>query len=342
MRGIDRNYRWLVAITGVLVLSIALGGTAIAKKKKTTPKGWLGVYIQDVDKDAQEAWDLDTDEGIIISDIVEDSPAEEAGLEQGDVILEFDGKTVTSSSQLTRMIRRTKPDTEVKIEIIRDGESNELTVVLGERERDYTVILDDDDFFIDIPRVRIPKIEPFKGRTFSFYSSGARGQIGIQLHDLNEQLGEYFGVEDGQGVLVEKVLEDSPAEEAGINAGDVIIEINGEEVSDVDDVIDEISDLDEGDVAEITVLRKGSKKTFAVEIEEDDTRSDYRTIVRKYERATPRYRAYSLDKDELDDWREAQEELREALKELREELREALKETQEELWEAIEELRDAG
>ena len=194
------KHRWLLALIGVLVISVALGGTALAGKKKGEGKGWLGVYIQDIDEDAMEAWDLDTEDGVIVSDVVEDSPAEKAGLESGDVILKFNGKTATSSSRLTRMIRKLKPDTEVKVDIIRGGENKELTVTLGEREEDWAFLGEGDwTWHFDAPHITIPKIKPLKPPRFEFYGASARGWIGVQLRDLNDQLGEYFGVEDGEG-----------------------------------------------------------------------------------------------------------------------------------------------
>jgi len=341
MKRSNLRHRWLIMIAGILILAIALGGTALAKKKKGGEKGWLGVYIHDVDEEIMEAWDLDTDDGVIVDDIIDDSPAEEAGLEPGDIIIKFGGQTVTSSNRLTKMIRVTKPDTEVKIEILRDGEPQELTVILGERERDYAMYFNDDDYFVDIPRIRIPDIPSIPDlsriapHTYRFYGMGSRGRIGIQLHDLNEQLGEYFGITKGHGVLVEKVLDDSPAAKAGIKAGDVIVKIGGEEVLDADDVVDEISDLDEGDEIEITVLRKGSEQSFTVEIEEDGSWSDERRVViRKSGKTFPRVRHFTWEDEPEDDFEEVEEELREALEELREEL----KEVKEELQEVLEKL----
>jgi len=327
-----------VALIVLLTLLIAAGGTAIAGKKDKSGEGWLGVYIQDVDRDTQDAWDLPSDDGVIIDDVVDDSPAEDAGLETGDVVLKFDGKDVTSSSRFRRMIRNADPDTEVKLEIMRDGKSEELTVTIGEREEDYTWDWDDDDFHIDIPRIVIPNIPRIQTHSYRNYRSSSHGWIGVQLRDLNDQMGEYFGVEDGRGALIESVADDSPAEKAGLAAGDVIIKINDEKIYDVDDVVEEISDLDEGDEAKIIVLRKGSEKTFSVEVEENDDWSNDRVIIRHSSRSdrSPWVRGFSwLDEDD-------QEELEDELEEAMEELREELKDVKRELKEALEELEHGG
>jgi C-terminal processing protease CtpA/Prc len=348
MNGLYGKHRWLIVIVGLLVLAVAFGGTAIAGKKKSKDNGWLGVFIHEVDVDTQEAGDLETDDGIIIDDVINDSPAEEAGLEAGDIILKFDGKNVTSSNRLTRWIRRTKPDTEVKLDIIRDDEPLEITVTIGECEQDYQYFFsDDDDYYfhapdvripaiprIDMPRIDMPRIQVFGDDGGHYYFSGSRGRIGVQLRSLNQQLGEYFGVTDGEGALVEKVLDDSPAEEAGIKAGDVIIAIGGEDVEDVMDVIDEISDYDDGDEVEITVMRNGAEKKFTITIAEDEFDSKRRIIVDKNRRPTRSYRTLDWHDDAEDTYDDIREELREAMEELREEL----EEVREELKEALEEL----
>ncbi|MFC1475522.1 PDZ domain-containing protein [Candidatus Zixiibacteriota bacterium] len=342
---------WMVVVVGLLALAVAFGSTALAGKKKSNDDGWLGVFIHEVDEDTQEAQGLEADDGVIIDDVIEDSPAEKAGLESGDVILKFDGKEVTSSGRLTRWIRKTEPDTEVKLEIIRDGEPLEITATIGKHEGDYGYFFsdDDDDYHfrgprvfippidiphIEIPKIDIPRIEVFHDDGDNFYVSSSRGRIGVQLRGLNEQLGEYFGVADGEGALVEKVLEDSPAEDAGIKAGDVIVKIDGEDVGDVDDVVDEIRNFDEGDEVEITVIRNGAEKKFAVTIEEDEFDSKRRIIVDKYRRPTRSYQTLDWHDDAEDTYDEVREELREAMEELRQEM----EEVREELKEALEEL----
>jgi serine protease Do len=338
--------RWGIALAAVLVFALVYGGTAMAGKRYIKDEGWLGVFIQEVDEDIQEAWDLETDEGVIVDEVIEDSPAEKAGLKDGDVILKYNDQEVTSSGRLTRWIRKTKPETEVTLGIIRDGEPRELVATIEEREREYGYFSDDDDDEyslrvphpyippIDIPRIDIPRIRVFEDDGEHFLFLGSRGRIGLQLRELTEQLGEYFGVTDGEGALVEKVLEDSPAEKAGIKAGDVIVEIDGERIEDAGDVVEEISHFDEGDEIEITVLRQGDRREFAVEIEEDESSSKRHFLVDKYRKPSRSYRTLEWH-DEAD---EAYEEIRGELREAMEELREELEEVREELQEALEEL----
>ncbi len=349
------NRCWVIGLAGMMALLLAFGGSAMADKdkKESAEEGWLGIYIQNIDEDLQEAWDLPTDDGVIVSDVVKDSPAEKSGLEEGDVIVKYDGKTVTSTGRLTRMTRRSKPDTEVKLDILRDGKSQELTVTIGKREDDADFGNDDENMMFfgtprgHLPRIDMPRIPPPPDGRFSIpgvdvYRFGLRGRIGIQMSDLNKQLGDYFGVEDGKGVLIEKVLKDSPAEKADLRAGDVIIGIGGDEVYETEDIFDEIGDLDGGENVELTVLRKGTKKNVTVTLEDNEDwafpEDDERIIIRE-SRRIPRVRGYSwFDKDDTDIPAElgegAERELREAIEELRKDLREVkkeLRETQKEL-----------
>ncbi len=94
-----------------------------------------------------------------------------------------------------------------------------------------------------------------------------RGWLGVHIQDLNDQLREYFKVPSG-GALVTEVEEDSPAEEAGLRAGDVIVEVNGERIDDAEDLIDEISRMEKGETAKIKVIRDGKEKVLEAKIEE--------------------------------------------------------------------------
>ncbi len=120
------------------------------------------------------------------------------------------------------------------------------------------------------------------GNAFSVY--GGRGRMGVQLHELDEDLAPYFKVKEGEGVLVLKVFEDSPAEEAGIKAGDVIVKIGDEEIEEIDDVFEAINEVhveveEDDDEAEVdvtidmnvavTVMRNGKTKTFDIELDDD-------------------------------------------------------------------------
>jgi C-terminal processing protease CtpA/Prc len=215
-------------------------------------------------------------DGAFIDDIVYDSPADEAGIKGGDIIISFDGKEVLDVSDLRRLIRRTKPKTKVQIELIRDGKKKKVTAEIGRRKDGNNIRIYTDY----LPRVKV--------HNKSCYNYNPRGAyLGIHMEDMPDQLLEYFKAKFG--VLVTQVVEDSPAEKAGIKAGDVITEFRHREVEDVSDLQFLIAKRDPEDEVEIKVIRDGSEKTMKVKLGKqkdfykyDDNESGYIDAKKKY------------------------------------------------------------
>ncbi len=222
--------------------------------------GWLGVYSQTVDPDLKEAFHLESDYGVIINHVVDDSPADNAGLKQGDIIVSIDGTKLTGSDQLSEMIRKYQKGDQVKMKVLRKGKELTLTAAIGVR--------DDDDAVTMMGKGKSPKA--YKKSLSYFYdkSSFSNSYIGINLESLNAQLGEYFGVKDGEGALVTEVIDDSPARKAGLKAGDVIVSIDSEPVKSPSDIQKAIRKKDKGDKVTIGVLREKRNLEMAVEIDE--------------------------------------------------------------------------
>jgi serine protease Do len=248
-----------------LMLALVLaGGTLSAKpavKDKDSGKAFLGVYLQDLDRDTQEALELDSRQGALVEGVVEDGPAEKAGMRAEDVIIVFDGKKVSDSGDLREFISDRKAGDEVKVVVVRDGKERNLTVQLDKSQASWA----------DVERIEkmIPKMGD--SRTFSFSMPGFnRPRMGVQITDLSEQLGEYFGVADGEGALITEVVEESPAQKAGLQAGDVIVKIDNDDVENTSDVYAALEDFEGGEKVAVDVLRKGQKKSFAVELAEPE------------------------------------------------------------------------
>jgi C-terminal processing protease CtpA/Prc len=293
---------------------------ALKVYEESSKSGYLGVYLQSIDRDLKEALELESRKGALIAGVVDDSPADEAGLEEEDVVVEFDGKMVRNSSQLTRWIKKRSPGDKVDLVVIRDGKKQNIAVVLGKR-----------------PKSELRIVEPFlenlympKAGTYSLtYFSGSR--IGVKVQSLTEQLGEYFGVEDGQGALITEVEEDMPAEKAGLKAGDVIVEADGEDIDDTGDLVEVISEKEEGEKVQLTVMRDRSSRSFEVEVEKSKAWSssdwsDFATLkvftdkLQKPEKLWLQKESSELE-EEMEELREELEELKEELEELREKLR---------------------
>jgi len=243
------------ALAGVFVfLALVVFGPAAAKKYDSE-KAWIGVYTQTIDKDLQEAFDLEGDQGVVVVDVVDDSPADEAGLRRKDIITKFNGE----GDELADYVSDMKVGDKAEIVILRNGREKVLEVEVEQRPQSERPGSRSGSFFT------IPKIITH-GNSFSSYGNG---YIGVSIQDLSDQLGKYFGVEAGEGILITDVFEDSPAEKAGLKAGDVIVSVDDEAVVETDELRDIISEKEEGDTVTIGYLRKGNKEKAVVEVTEE-------------------------------------------------------------------------
>ena len=271
-----------VAIFGfVALLALTLSvGTATAGKGKQV---WLGVVPHDVDYELIDDYDLDVKYGVFVEHVFDDSPADEAGLEPEDVIILLDGNKITDSEDLYDILDEHQDGDRVVVTYLREGKQEEVSAELERARRkhvfyrgnhypgkyrhwdfdhDFDFDFDfDEDFDFDFD------FDWDEGPTH-IYRSRDQGYIGVTLADLTEQLGEHFGVERGRGALVVEVEEDSPAEKAGLEAGDVITAVDGRRARDAEDVCDDVRDYEEGDTVELTVTRDGQEQTVTVEVEE--------------------------------------------------------------------------
>ena len=273
-------------------------------------EGYLGVYMQRLTSDVRKGLDLDVDEGVLISGVDEDGPAALAGIEDGDVIISFNGKEVDSPRDLRRAVAKVSPGEKVDVELIRDGKKQTIEVTVGERPDDIEVWFDD-----GMNRFRNHHWFGDLDGTFAGVMGGKR--LGVQATELNEDLSGYF--DTGEGVLVLDVDDESVASEAGLKAGDVIQEIDGEKIESVRDVRHIVNGFDEGDEFEISVMRKGKKQALTATMDDQGSvfamRHFDKPKFRKHH--APRVRVERLDRD----LREELEELREELEELKEEMR---------------------
>jgi C-terminal processing protease CtpA/Prc len=198
---------------------------------------WLGVSIADITGERVKELNLKEETGVEIKGVMPGSPAEEAGLEKEDVILEYQGNRVEGAAQLTRLVRETPPGRTVTLQVSRAGQTRTVRVKVtehegGEHQRIYRKRIEIPGIeipHIEIPDVDIPEIPLLEGIPSSF-------RLGVSVENLTGQLGEYFGVKDGEGVLVRSVKKGSPADSGGLRAGDVIVKVDGEKVSDSSDL----------------------------------------------------------------------------------------------------------
>lgn len=229
--------------------------------------GWLGVSIEEVSADKAKDLKLSAVHGALITEVDSDSPAAKAGLKVNDVVTEYNGQRVEGTAQLRRLIRETPPGHTAQLTVWREGRSQNLSVTLGDysdqvRKR-MRIVTPRGAFEFNIPNFN-----------FNFDRGGiittlARGPVlGIGVQDLSGQLGNYFGAPDGEGVLVTEVNSGSPAEKAGMKAGDVITKIDGTRVRTSNDLRSELRNKRDKKSVAVTVLRRGSETSLNVEIEQ--------------------------------------------------------------------------
>jgi serine protease Do len=190
------------------------------------------------------------DDGAKVSEVTKESAAAKAGLQKDDVITKVGSKKIDGPQDLIAAIGEYKPNDKVDITYKRNGKENKTTATLGENKaRAYSFNFNNPDLNFDLPRT--PNMPD--GFTFNM---ARRPKIGLQIQDL----------EEGKGVKVKDVDEDSPASKAGLKDGDVITQINGKEVAGVDEVRNAIKDLKEGDSVKFTYKRGNRTETSEIKI----------------------------------------------------------------------------
>lgn len=303
----------------------------VVKENKEDDGAWLGVTIQDLDESLRESMDLGDVEGVLVNGVNDESPAEKAGIEEGDVITAVDGKKVSTTPELVDAVRSKKPGTEVKITLVRDGKDESLKATLAERPDDLDVVGKFIPFegsgtapeAIDkyLRALEIPQID------LGLSGWGGRGRLGVYVQDLSDGLAEYFGVPEGKGVLVQDVVEDSPAQKAGIKAGDVIVKIGDERVADSQELIEAIGEMEASQETSVVVLRKGQETTLKATVGEDEAKTKLEALKRKFitvregdEGSGERSIIVREISDENKELRKELDDLRTELKELRKEL----------------------
>ena len=231
-------------------------------------QGYLGIEMRDIDNDRATALKLKDAAGAEIIVVDHDAPAGKVGLHVHDVILQMNGQQVQGVEQLRRMLRETPPGRSVALLISRDGQQQTINVQLADRakiEQDaWTQIQtirdpdDDSSFPLVAPSGRGPGSGFFGALTFGSSS------LGVELDPLGSQLADYFGVKDGQGLLVKRVAENSPASTAGLKAGDVITKVNGEAVPTLNTWMKTIH-ANRGKQVQVTIVRNRREQTLSLQ-----------------------------------------------------------------------------
>lgn len=263
---------------------------------------FLGVHLGEVDQEVVKRLGLKEEYGALVKKVVEESAAEKAGLKEDDVIISWNNGRIESAAQLRRIVKETPPGRKTSIGIMRDGSALTVEAALEKRKspaldfameeplRIYAeelgkhseelgkkteelndkikkLIIKDKDGEIIVNGMKLDDLGAGIAKDFLLFSGKPR--MGVMLQDLTPQLGEYFGLKDDRGVLITSIIEDSPAEKAGMKAGDVIVSIDGKDIEDSGDVIGAVAEKKEGTL-DVVVIRDKQERSFKVTIEKKE------------------------------------------------------------------------
>jgi len=205
------------------------------EEKGHVTRGWLGVSIQEVTPELAKSLNLKEKKGALVAQVVSGSPAEKAGIEQGDVIVEFGGKEVADSKDLPRIVAMTSVGKDVTVKLLRDGKVMDRQVKVGEMEE---------------KGVKVSK------------APASHKSLGITVQNLTPEIAKQLGLKKDTGVVVAGVEQGSPAEESGIQTGDVIQQVNRKPVKNVDDFVQKVETAKNQDSI-LLLLQRGQNNLFA-------------------------------------------------------------------------------
>ena len=216
-------------------------------------RSYLGVDITDVTTERLSALKLKEEKGVEVTMVDQDAPAGKAGLKEHDVILTMNGTAVESGAQLRRMIHETPPGRVVTLGLSRDGQPMTVKVQLADKHKELGMGPKSKEFHFEMPDIHVstPDID-IPAINMVMVTSSARS--GLMVENITPQLGEFFGVKNGTGVLVRSVEKGSRAEKAGFHAGDVIVKVNNQAVHDTSDFAHAVKSRSGGSVS-VGVMR---------------------------------------------------------------------------------------
>jgi len=223
---------------------------------------YLGVDISDVTTERLAVLKLKEEKGVEVTMVDQDAPAGKAGIKEHDVILSMNGTTIESGAQLRRMIHETPAGRVVTLGLSRDGQAMTVKAQLADKHKEFSMT--SPDIHINIPEIHVPDIDIPRIEMMTVTSSM---RSGLTLENITPQLGEFFGVKNGNGVLVRSVEKGSRAEKAGFRAGDVIVKVNDEAVHDTSDFTHAVHSR-EGKSVSVGVIREKKEQNLNLTLPE--------------------------------------------------------------------------
>ena len=210
--------------------SVDQPGTWIFSSDDNGNTSYLGVDLADITTERLSALKLKDEKGVEVNFVDQDAPAGKAGIREHDVILSMNGTAVESKAQFQRMIHETPPGRIVTLGLSRDGQPVTVKVQLADKNKEMSSWKP--DIHVNVPDIHVPDIDI---PSFNMVMITTSARSGLMVENITPQLGEFFGVKNGNGVLVRSVEKGSRAEKAGFRAGDVIVKVNDQPIHDTSD-----------------------------------------------------------------------------------------------------------
>jgi serine protease Do len=232
-----------IGLSFAIPVSVVRNVVAQLKDAGKVTRGWLGVTIQDVDKNLAESFGLDRPRGALVVQLADDGPAEKSGLEPGDIIVSFDGVEIATSAELPHVVGLVTPGTVVPMEVVRDKKRRKMKVEVGGLHAD-------DGFSL----------------TAGQGGQGEGGRLGLVVEEAPGEMLERWGISGG--VLVREVVPGSAGAEAGIVPGDVITLIGSTPVKSASAYEDAVADLESGSSVPLRLIRRGSPLFIGLKLED--------------------------------------------------------------------------
>jgi serine protease Do len=233
---------------------------------------FLGIRLQDVDKDEAARLKLSEERGAIVKAVEEGSPAQKAGLREGDVVVRYDGQAVTSAAQLARLVRETPVGRAIAIDVVRGGSHQTIAATVGEAPGTLRLRGDLEDLDVPVPPMpHVPPVPPLPPNMKDWGKWGRRAllddglmwagrgprKLGLEYQEIEGQLARYFKLSQDTGLLVTEVEPEGPAAKGGLKAGDVIVKFAGQPVSGREDLERAVERAEAGKEVVVTVQREG-------------------------------------------------------------------------------------
>jgi serine protease Do len=240
---------------GMITCALAISGAAQTTIKQLNapagPTSYLGVNLQEINADRAKALKLPEEAGVEITRVEANSPASSAGIQSGDVVLDYNGQRVEGIEQFSRLVRETPAGREVKLRVFRNGAQQTITAKIGSHNASS---------FSNVP-AQLFSTGVWPDSLQSFQSTWRSSALGIEAETLSGQLADYFGVKEG--VLVRSVMKDSAADKAGVKAGDVITKVGDSKISTPADISTRVRGL-RGQSVPLTLMRDHKEMTVNI------------------------------------------------------------------------------